>query len=912
MKGEGVSAMHKKFYVISHTHWDREWYYPFEQFRLRLVSSIDELISIIEKEPEYTFYFDAQAAVIEDYLEIRPEKEKLLKRLIGNGNIVIGPWYIQNDFYLSSGETTIRNLLVGIKKSRGYGRCTMVGYAPDQFGNISQLPQILRGFDISSFVFGRGYSKLFINEKGELDRVPPPTEFRWIAPDGSSITAFYLVQWYNNAQRISCDGKKAAEDMENLGKGLCNLTKVPYYLLMNGVDHLEPQNDVLTCLKNAVPFLENGNEVVQAKMEDYVSDSLEYIEKNKIFLPEERGELRYGGDYDILRGCYSSRVKLKQRNAELTARVEKTIEPFASMLEMCGFSGIYPKDELDYVWKLLLLGVTHDAICGCSSDKTCRHLLDRYDRIDEVTEFLLKTLGEKAARAFKTNFADADTFVLLGVNSLSSAYEGVTEATIDLPRDIANKGFELFTASQEKIDYVIIEKREHKADVISPLNLPMSVPAVECKIAFKNKMPPYSFCPIYIKKQLQNADCREKKAGFDETVASIENDFYKITYTKNSVVLTDKRTDMALTDFISVTDEADAGDAYVFNGAGEEKLLFMPSGATAEIIRGDDGKPVISRIIVEFAGAIPVSYDFSSKCRKSEKAEFRARVALTLYCGSDVVKAEYGLFNPSEDHRMKLVFKTGVQTDKIYSDIPFDISVSDGSHFAPTTKDYAVLAQSFAFVRDGSASAAVFNEGNCDYALTENGDISVTLVRSTGVISRPANFSPNGDVWESAKENQQKGELNGVLGYLRTSDKVGIRFFSQKAESFLYKPFTYCTCVNPARMYCGDESLQTTSVKDKFFKKNPYEGLTLDAGMPVVDISGKVEVSALKKREKGSGWILRLFNRGERAENVSVAAKGKCIVRVKMNEKKPSGNRSDRYEGKIGKGKIVTLLIENN
>lgn len=901
--------MQKKFYVISHTHWDREWYYPFEQFRLKLVSAMDELISIIEKEPEYTFYFDAQAAVIEDYLEIRPEKEKLLKRLIGKGNIVIGPWYIQNDFYLSSGETTIRNLLFGIQKSRKYGRCAMVGYAPDQFGNISQLPQILRGFGISSFVFGRGYAKLFLNEKGELGRVPPPTEFRWIAPDGSCVTAFYLVQWYNNAQRISRDGKKAAEEIENIGKGLCGLTRLPYFLLMNGVDHLEPQSDVLTCLKNAGPFLEDGDEAIQAKMEDYVSDCLEYIGRNKIALPKERGELRYGGDYDILRGCYSSRVKLKQRNAELTARVEKTIEPLASMLEMCGFHGIYPVDELNYVWKLILHGVTHDAICGCSSDKTCRHLLDRFDRIDEITDLLLKSLGEKAARAFKTDFADDDTFVLLGVNTLSTAYEGVSEATIDLPRDIANKGFELFSSSREKIDYAVIEKREHKADVISPLNLPVSVPAVEYKIAFRYGMPPYSFCPVYIKKRSDNAVYREKKAGFDKTEATIENEFYKIAFTDGSVVLSDKRSDTVLTDFISITDEADAGDAYVFNGAGEEKLLFLPLNATAETICGDNGKPLISRFIVEFRGEIPASYDFSSKCRKAEKREFRASVVLGIDCGSDVIRAEYRLFNPSEDHRMKLVFKSGVKTNRIYSDIPFDISVSDGTHFAPTTKDHAVFAQSFAFVKDSSASAAVFNRGNCDYALTETGDISVTMVRSTGVISRPADFSHNGDVWESAKENQQKGELNGILGYLRSSDKVDARFFSQRAERFLYQPFICCTAVNPARMYCGDESLQTTSVKDKYFKKDLYDGVTLDTGLPVIEISGRAEVSALKKKECGNGWILRLFNRGEKNENISVAVKGKSIVRVKTNETAPYGKACEKYEGRIGKGKIVTLLI---
>ncbi|MDD6927522.1 MAG: glycoside hydrolase family 38 C-terminal domain-containing protein [bacterium] len=900
--------MPQKYYVISHTHWDREWYYPFEKFRLRLVSAIDELINIIEKEPSYTFYFDAQAAVIEDYLEIRPENEKKIKRLIKNGNIVIGPWYIQNDFYLSSGEITIRNLIYGIKKSVKFGKCDMVGYAPDQFGNISQLPQLLREFGINSFVFGRGFAKFFINEKGELDRVPPPLEFEWIAPDGSGVTAFYLVQWYNNAQRISSDGKQAASDMEMLGRGLAGLSKLPYRLLMNGVDHLEPQNDLLECLKNASPYLKDGDTAVQAKMHDYVNDAIDYIKKNKITLPTERGELRYGGDYDVLRGCYSSRIKLKQLNSELTGRVERILEPFASMLEISGFKGIYPKDELDYVWKLLLHGVTHDAICGCSSDETCRHLLDRYARIDEVTDFLLKSLAEKSVRSFLSDFADDDTFVIFCVNTLSTKYDDVIDLVADLPDDFYENGFDLFSCDGEKFDYVITATRKHKADVISPLNLPMSVPATECKLSLKVKIPPYSFYPIYVKKKPENELKEKTNCGFKKTNGIIENEFYRISFKPNSVVFTDKRSGKTLENFITITDEADAGDAYVFNGAGEDVLTFSPCKASGEIINLG-GKPLISCIIVDFKGKIPSGYDFNEKRRKTETNEFRAQVTIELKSGSDIVKIDYTLFNPSEDHRMKLKIKTGITAKEIYSDIPFDISVSDGSHFDPRTKDKAIYAQSFAFVKNTSEQAAVINHGNCDYSLEKDGDITVTLVRSTGVISRLADFSPNGDVWESAKENQQKGELNGVLGYLRTNKELTATEISRKAERFLYPPYFYFTSANEARLYSGNESLQTTTVKGKFFKNNPYKDVKPKVCSPVVYLRGDVETSALKKSEKGDGVVLRLFNRAGKSERISVDVPGKKISRVNMSEKRKYGGDAERFESNVLKGKIVTLKI---
>src|SRR5215210_9263440 len=61
-------------HVISHTHWDREWYLTYEQFRLRLVGLIDRLLDLMEQHPDFEyFHLDGQTIVLEDYLELRPQ-----------------------------------------------------------------------------------------------------------------------------------------------------------------------------------------------------------------------------------------------------------------------------------------------------------------------------------------------------------------------------------------------------------------------------------------------------------------------------------------------------------------------------------------------------------------------------------------------------------------------------------------------------------------------------------------------------------------------------------------------------------------------------------------------------------------------------------------------------------------------
>ncbi|MBR4292408.1 MAG: hypothetical protein IKT54_02220, partial [Clostridia bacterium] len=62
----------KTMHIISHTHWDREWYMSLEGMRVRLVDLIDRCLKTLEKYPEYIFHLDAQTIVLEDYLEIRP------------------------------------------------------------------------------------------------------------------------------------------------------------------------------------------------------------------------------------------------------------------------------------------------------------------------------------------------------------------------------------------------------------------------------------------------------------------------------------------------------------------------------------------------------------------------------------------------------------------------------------------------------------------------------------------------------------------------------------------------------------------------------------------------------------------------------------------------------------------------
>ncbi len=143
--------------VISHTHWDRAWYVPFQQFRVALVKLVDQVLGLLDSDPAFRcFMLDGQTIVLEDYLEVRPDRRDTIVHHVRAGRLQIGPWYVLADEFLVSPESLVRNLQVGRAMARDLGGSLDEGYVPDAFGHIAQLPQILRGFGIDSAFLWRG------------------------------------------------------------------------------------------------------------------------------------------------------------------------------------------------------------------------------------------------------------------------------------------------------------------------------------------------------------------------------------------------------------------------------------------------------------------------------------------------------------------------------------------------------------------------------------------------------------------------------------------------------------------------------------------------------------------------------------------------------------------------------------
>lgn len=397
--------------LVPHTHWDREWYDPFPVFLARLVSMMDTLLDLGERGFPH-FHLDGQTAMLDDYLAERPERAGDVRRLVADGRLSAGPWVTQMDEFLVSGESHVRNLEMGLARARELGAAPTIGYLPDQFGHIGQMPQMLRRAGIERAVVWRGVPAV-------IDR----TAFRWEAPDGSAVVAEYLAFGYSlgwDVPRLRTPEELAAGLRDKLAR-IAPFVAGERVLITVGSDHAGPDADLPERLAAAQRLLE-GTTVRIGSLEEHLARPAPDD------LPSWRGELRSAARAHLLPNVYSARVHQKRERGRVEALIERYAEPLAALVP----GARWPAEGLDRAWTLLLWNGAHDSVCGCSHDQVARDVDTRHAEIRRLGESIvtetLESLGRQVSARGALRF-NPSPFERQGVPGLGWRVEPVPVAT---------------------------------------------------------------------------------------------------------------------------------------------------------------------------------------------------------------------------------------------------------------------------------------------------------------------------------------------------------------------------------------------------------------------------------------------------------------------------------------------------
>ncbi len=374
--------MNQHLVVVPHTHWDREWWRTHEEFRYRLVRLVDRVLDLLEIDPSFRhFTLDGQSIVVDDYLEVRPQARERLEKLVREGRLLAGPWFVLPDEWLVSAEALVRNLRLGIRKADAIGGSMRLGYVPDQFGHVGQLPQIFAGFGFPAAILWRGVGP-------DVKSTP----FHWEAPDGTRLPTAYLAQGYGNAALLPLDPDGLRARLKIAVGALDRYASTPTLLLMNGSDHLEPQAGLPAALEEAVAGLD-GVSFEMGTLPRYIERVLAEAPAD---LPVHRGELRSGQRAPLLPGCASARAPQKRADFANDTLLTRVLEPLCAWLGVQG--GDPDTGVLDLAWRVALENHPHDSICGCSIDAVHDQMDTRFRRVHELaTTHLQRVAGELAA-----------------------------------------------------------------------------------------------------------------------------------------------------------------------------------------------------------------------------------------------------------------------------------------------------------------------------------------------------------------------------------------------------------------------------------------------------------------------------------------------------------------------------------
>jgi len=427
----------RTLHIVSHTHWDREWYQTFQHFRIRLVHLLDNVLALLAEDDGYRYFMlDGQTIVLEDYLAVRPERAAEITAHIQSGRLLIGPWYVLPDEFLVSPEALVRNLLQGDRLCAPYGRKMAVGYIPDPFGHIGQMPQILAGFGIQTAAVMRGLSD-------------EPCEFWWQAPDGTVVFMAYLRDGYGNAAGLPVkDRDRFCDELIRLSDSLGEHSAAKNLLLMFGTDHMEPPAETSAAIGYAQGCLQ-GVEIVHSTLPAYLDAVQAELAAKGALLPVVTGELRSPKRSPLLPGVLSTRMWIKQRNHACETLLERWAEPFAAWASLV--SGEFPRPIyqeaprlqspgalLRQAWRILLTCHPHDSICGCSIDQVHTEMRPRFDEVEQIGEIITGQSLQEVADAMDTscdpNWAAQAICVF---NPLPGERTDLVELMLDLPQGVS-------------------------------------------------------------------------------------------------------------------------------------------------------------------------------------------------------------------------------------------------------------------------------------------------------------------------------------------------------------------------------------------------------------------------------------------------------------------------------------------
>ncbi len=947
MERKKAAPRKRTAWIVSHTHWDREWRYPIWETRCLLVDFFDELIELLENGAYPSFLLDGQTIPVPDYLEIRPEMEERIRKLVREERLLIGPWYTLPDEYPVDGEALVRNLLRGTRLAKEYGSVLKAGYTPFGWGQSAQLPQIYAGFGLDIALIGKRVSK---------ERAPY-AEFLWRAPDGSELLStrfgkigrqnFYFTvhlpalfgveymgpEWVYRWERGDTIWHRADPDrmeqdhqvirppdrwypemitperLELAWESTRDSLLPDDRLMMNGCDYTAAQRffpEMLQRINEIDP--DPDREWVHVSLYEYLDVMREKLDRSR--LPIVEGELRDGPAAPLTGNALTTRLYIKRRNRRAQNALIRFAEPLAGAASIV-LGAEYPDRLLAIAWDLLLQCHPHDSINGVTQDKTALDVEDRLRQVEEIAETIGERATQELVRRIDTRQFDEQDVLLVVFNPLPEPRREVVEAWIDVPYEHDENDFEpypfvdpqIVDAGGRPVPTQAQGARVQRMPVAELHTRAFPFPCMRHRVFFDTGDMPA--CGYKIFRVTFPDTSEERGVAWAGSIARtgtllrrpevMENEFLRVEMNPDGTFdLVSKELGKTFRNLNAYEDRGELGD-YWINRRPMDDRVISSRGCAARIWAEESG-PVCTTLVSEVALPIPRHGDRLADRRGDDIEDLTIRTAVTLRAGSRMAEVTVEFENRHEDHFLRAIFPT---------DLGGAESADAGGHFivdrrpvrgqGPSAEalwpDMTTLPMNgFVDLSDGTDGIAFLSPDLTEYGVLEGGEGVVALSLLRAVRNWLCTETRIGSGYPSQKGGQCLGRHRiryAILPHAGTWKDADI---PAEADRFAVRPRIVQTGRNEGTLPAEPTSL--------FAIDNP-----------------KLRFSALKRAEERDTWIVRVHNPGpeEVSGTIRFARPIGRAWRTMLNEERETELPLDKDGGIAVSAppyRIVTIEIE--
>jgi alpha-mannosidase len=338
-----ATASAHRVVATGHAHIDSAWLWPVRETRRKVARTFSNVLALMDDDPDLVF----SASSAQQYAWLQEDHPDLWQRLrqrVAEGRFVpVGGMWVESDTNMPGGEALARQFVAGSAFfRRELGVESDVVWLPDSFGYTAAMPQIARAAGARSFLTQK-------ESWNETNRMPHHT-FLWEGIDGSRVlTHFPPVDTYNS--QLSPAELDHAE-RENREKGVLDASIVPFGWGDGGGG---PTREMMAAARRAAD-LEGSPRVTVGTPASFYDDARAALADPAVWSGEMYLEFH--------RGTYTSQARTKQGNRR-SEHLLREAELWSATAALHGLVD-HPHDELDELWRTVLLLQFHDVLPGTS------------------------------------------------------------------------------------------------------------------------------------------------------------------------------------------------------------------------------------------------------------------------------------------------------------------------------------------------------------------------------------------------------------------------------------------------------------------------------------------------------------------------------------------------------------------